>query len=70
MLRVADPPHILEPSPVQGLLQLESSANFLAPLMSWIALPHLSYVSILDPRETKPMTALTSTPDRTRHQQT
>jgi hypothetical protein len=48
MLRVADPPHILVLSPVQALLHRVSSGSFLAPLMSWMALPHLSYVSILE----------------------
>jgi len=70
MLRVADPPHILELSPLQAMLQLESSGNFLAPLMSWIALPHLSRVLVETQSDVRKMRALTSTPGRTRHQQT
>jgi hypothetical protein len=34
MLRVADPPQFMLPSPVQALLQVESSANFFAPLIN------------------------------------
>jgi hypothetical protein len=70
MLRVAEPPHIFVLSPVQGMSHLESSGNFLAPLMSWMALPHLPYVSILDTGGAIVEISLTSTPEHTRHQQT
>lgn len=41
MLRVAEPPHFLVLSPAQFLLQEVSSASFFAPLINWMALPHL-----------------------------